>query len=154
MKFVPESVQLSKDLCLRLPGAQRASPHPELPHGVLRFHGCGSTGFSVHRGRWQMPLLFSPWQCSWKSLSCVWLSVTPWIIQSMELSRPEHWGGYPFPSPGDLPNPGIKPVSHIVGGFFTSRVTREAWLASANLQLTGQRAGEYYKSDTLKSSTV
>ena len=29
-------------------------------------------------------------------------------IQSMEFSRPEYWSGEPFPSPGDLPNPGIK----------------------------------------------
>ena len=27
---------------------------------------------------------------------------------SMEFSRPEYWSGYPFPSPGDLPNPGIE----------------------------------------------
>ena len=32
-------------------------------------------------------------------------------LQSMELSRPEYWSGYPFPSPGGLPNPGIKPRS-------------------------------------------
>ena len=48
----------------------------------------------------------------WKSLSCIWLFfVTPWTIQSMELSRPEYWSGWPFPSPRDLPNPGIKPRS-------------------------------------------
>ena len=47
----------------------------------------------------------------WKSLSRVWLFVTPWTIQSMEFSRPEYWSGQPFPSPGDLPNPGIKPRS-------------------------------------------
>ena len=29
----------------------------------------------------------------------------------MEFSRPEYWGEWPFPSPGDLPNPGIKPGS-------------------------------------------
>ena len=29
----------------------------------------------------------------------------------MEFSRPEHWSGGPFPSPGNLPNPGIKPRS-------------------------------------------
>ena len=29
----------------------------------------------------------------------------------MEFSRPEYWSGYPFPSPGDLPNLGIKPKS-------------------------------------------
>ena len=32
-------------------------------------------------------------------------------IESMEFSRPESWSGQPFPSPGDLPNPGIKPRS-------------------------------------------
>ena len=39
---------------------------------------------------------------------------TPWTVAhqaplSMEFSRPEYWSGLPFPSPGDLPNPGIKP---------------------------------------------
>ena len=32
-------------------------------------------------------------------------------IQSMEFSRPEYWSGEPFPSPGDLPNPGTEPRS-------------------------------------------
>ena len=30
---------------------------------------------------------------------------------SMGFSRQEYWSGLPFPSPGDLPNPGIKPGS-------------------------------------------
>ena len=39
--------------------------------------------------------------------------VTPWTIAhqaplSMGFSRQEYWSGLPFPSPGDLPNPGIK----------------------------------------------
>ena len=42
----------------------------------------------------------------WKSLSRVWFFGTPWTIQSIEFSRPEYWL---FPSPGDLPNPGIEP---------------------------------------------
>ena len=46
-----------------------------------------------------------------KSLSRVQLFTTPWTIKSMEFSRPEYWSGQPFPSPGDLPNPGIKPRS-------------------------------------------
>ena len=29
----------------------------------------------------------------------------------MVFSRPEYWSGQPFPSPGDLPNPGIEPRS-------------------------------------------
>ena len=46
-----------------------------------------------------------------KSLSRVRLFVTPWTKQCLELSRPEYWSGLPFPSPGDLPNPGIEPKS-------------------------------------------
>ena len=45
------------------------------------------------------------------ALSHVQLIVTLCIIQSMEFSRPEYWRGQPFPSPGDLPNPGIEPRS-------------------------------------------
>ena len=37
--------------------------------------------------------------------------VTPWTMQSMEFSRPEYWNRQPFPSPGDLPKPGIEPRS-------------------------------------------
>ena len=50
----------------------------------------------------------------WKLLSHVRLLVTPWTIQSMEFSRPEYWSGYPFLTPGDLSNPGIKPRSPIL----------------------------------------
>ena len=47
-------------------------------------------------------------------LSCVWLFVIPWTIDSqaplsMGFPKQESWSGLPFPSPGDLPNPGIKP---------------------------------------------
>ena len=43
-------------------------------------------------------------------------SVTPWTVAhqappSMEFSGQEYWSGLPFPSPGDLPNPGIEPGS-------------------------------------------
>ena len=41
----------------------------------------------------------------------------------MEFSRREHWSGLPFPMPGDLPEPGIKPMSLVPpafgGRFFT-----------------------------------
>ena len=47
----------------------------------------------------------------WKSLSRVWLFMTPWTIEFMEFSRPEYWSGLPFPSSGDLPNPGMEPRS-------------------------------------------
>ena len=51
-----------------------------------------------------------------KSLSRVRLFVTPWTVAyqaspSMGFSREEYWSGVPFPSPGDLPEPGIEPRS-------------------------------------------
>ena len=40
---------------------------------------------------------------------------------SMGFSRQEYWSGLPFPSPGDLPDPGIKPMSPALAGrFFTT----------------------------------
>ena len=47
-----------------------------------------------------------------KSLSSTRLFATPWTVAyqappSMGFSRQEYWSGLPFPSPGDLPNPGI-----------------------------------------------
>ena len=44
------------------------------------------------------------------------LFATTWTVAhqaplSLGLSRPEYWSGWPCPSPGDLPNPGIKPTS-------------------------------------------
>ena len=49
---------------------------------------------------------------------------------SMGFSRKEYWTGLPCPSPGDLPDPGIKPVSLtflvLVGGFFTTSTAWEA----------------------------
>ena len=54
-----------------------------------------------------------------KSLSCVRLFVTPQTVAhqaplSMGFSRQEHWSGLPLPSPGDLPDPGIKPGSSCI----------------------------------------
>ena len=50
------------------------------------------------------------------SLSRAWLFAIPWTVAykaplSMEFSRQEYWSGLPFPSPGDLPGPGIEPRS-------------------------------------------
>ncbi|XP_055286142.1 guanine nucleotide-binding protein subunit alpha-15 isoform X1 [Moschus berezovskii] len=54
--------------------------------------------------------------CSVQSLSRVRLIGTPWTVAcqaplSLEFSRQEHWSGLPFPSSGDLPDSGIKPMS-------------------------------------------
>ena len=64
-----------------------------------------------------------------QSLSHVQLFAMPWTVAhqaplSMGFSRQEFWSGLPFPSPGDLPDPGIKPTSlassALVGRFFTT----------------------------------
>ena len=58
------------------------------------------------------------------------LTVTCEASLSMGLSGREHWSGLPFPSPGDLSNPGIKPSSlmspALAGGYFTTNSTWEA----------------------------
>ena len=67
-------------------------------------------------------------------LSHVHPYVTPWtaICQAplfMEFSRLEYWSELPFPTPGDLPNPGIKPTflvsSALAGRFFTAAPPRK-----------------------------
>ena len=72
-------------------------------------------------------LLYVP-SCA-QSLSRVWLFVTPWTAAhqaplSIESSRQDYRSRLPFPTPGDLPNPGMEPESLVspvlAGGFFTT----------------------------------
>ena len=71
---------------------------------------------------WITDIFCAPGPCTslhWsevKSLSRVRLFVTPWTVAyqaplSMGFSSQEYWSGLPFPSLGDLPNPGIEPRS-------------------------------------------
>ena len=66
------------------------------------------------------------------SLSHVWLFVTSWTVarqapRSIGFSRQEYWSGFQCPPPGNLPDPGIKPISlmspALAGGFFTTSTT-------------------------------
>ena len=61
--------------------------------------------------------------------TCVWLFATLWTVAhqaslSMEFSRQEYWSVLPFPSLGDIPSPGMEPVSlpspPMAGGFFAT----------------------------------
>ena len=54
--------------------------------------------------------------CEVSEVSRVRLFATPWTVAyqalpSMGFSWQEYWSGLPFPSPGDLPDPGIEPGS-------------------------------------------
>ena len=62
--------------------------------------------------------------------SRVWLLATlPGCAPSTGFSRQRHWSGLPFPPPGDLPNPGIKPTSltpaALADRFFPTSATWE-----------------------------
>ena len=69
------------------------------------------------KGQSHGPLLKQGWW--WFSCkSCLTLA-TPWTVAhqaplSVGFSRQEYWSGLPFPSPGDLPDPGIKPRSPVL----------------------------------------
>ena len=63
-------------------------------------------------------------------------SATPWTVAcqaplSMGFPRQEYWNWLPFPSPGAVPNPGIKPASPAVAGeFFTSASPLHSYLCT------------------------
>ena len=86
--------------------------------------------------------------------SRVRLCATPWTVArqaplSVGFSRQEYWSGLPCPPPGDLLNPGIKPVSltspALAGGFFPTSATWEApsctYEKHANLNGIGMGGG-------------
>ena len=73
--------------------------------------------------------------CMLTRISHAQLFATLWTVAcqaplSMGFSRQEHWSELPCPPPGDLPNPGIEPVSllspTLAGGFFTTSAIWEA----------------------------
>ena len=69
----------------------------------------------IHNNSWIIKLYFnSRLEVKVLVTQSVWLFVTPWTIThqtplSMVFSRQEYWRGLPFPSAGDLPDPGIEP---------------------------------------------
>ena len=80
------------------------------------------------------------------TLSRVWLFVTPWTAAcqaplSMGFPRQEYWSGLPFPSPGDLPDPGIESVTLVspalAGGFLTISATWERPLSRDTVAFWG-----------------
>ena len=64
---------------------------------------------------------------------------TPWTVDcqaplTMEFSTQEYWSGVPFPTPGDLPDPGMEPVSlappAVACGLFTTGPPGESYASS------------------------
>ena len=74
-----------------------------------------------------------------QSLSRVQLSETPWTVAhkaplSMEFPRQEYWSVLPFPSPRDLANPGIEPVSSALQAV-SLRLSHQGILAQNRLSV-------------------
>ena len=79
--------------------------------------------------------LVNPLACVLSCFSCAQLFLTLWTVihqapLSLGFSRQGYWSGIPFPLPGDLPNPGLKPESltspALASGFFTPSTIWEA----------------------------
>ena len=93
-----------------------------------------------------------------RGVSCLVVSdsAIPWTVAhqaplSMGFPRQEYWSGLPFPSPGDLPNPGIKPLSPALpmGSLPLSHqgslrdVTHNNKVLSRNLEVFGSQMMNY-----------
>ena len=105
--------------------------HPFWVHRLKTFnnvYSCAATSI-VKLNIISIPHSKSPWYpLPYYAQSCptLWdpMDCSPSTPLSIEISRQEYWSGLPFPIPGDLPHPGIKPTSLAscasAGRFFTS----------------------------------
>ena len=117
-------------------------PHHARPAVRVACHSLAGSPSSSHPGgAWDLDTVTHVCMHV-KSLSRVQLFVTLWTVVrqaplSMGFSRQACWSGFPLPTPGDLPDPGIEPVSltspALAGGFFTTSATWEACVVHTHL---------------------
>ena len=103
-----------------------------------RFLSAQALRRGLEKKKWgikNMMLLCCVWSVCAPSLGLSDSFATPWTaarqaLLSMEFSRQEYWSGLPFPSPENLPDPGIEPAClaspAVAGVFFTTSDTWEA----------------------------
>ena len=115
---------------------------------------CLPLHFSVHRVGSILFCSPDP-QCLPFSSAVIRYSATPWTVAhqappSMGFSRQEYWSGLPFPSPGDLPDPGIELRSPAFQARrFTFWVTREAQVILNNKNIISVLVVEVQKSHVI-----
>ena len=126
-KFVAAAAK-SRQSCLTLCDPIDGSPPGSTIPGILQSRTLEWVAISFSNA-WK-------WKVKVKSISHVRLFATPWTLVcqaplSMEFSRQEYWNGLPFPSPGDLTDPGTELESllspALAGGFFNTSTIWEIW---------------------------
>ena len=126
-----KSLQSCLTLCNPIDGSPPGSTFP----GILQARTLEWVAISFSNA-WK-------WKVKVKSLSRVRLFATPWTAAhqaplSMRLSRQEYWSGLPCPPLGNLPSPGIQPMSlmspALARGFITTSTTWEAQFTPTNDQ--------------------
>ena len=123
-----------------------------LPPSCFMKHGCDDWRYTC-----KLFLAEDMHACMLNCFSCVGLFVTLLTVtcqapRSMGFSRQEHWSGLPCSPPGDLPDPGIEPMSFmssvLTGRFFTSSTTWDA-LAKQGGLLVSTRMRSHLRSGKL-----
>ena len=116
------SLVVSRDIQRDIPKERACLSHCMCMHEIVP---CKDNGWSFARNH----------GCVLSCFSRVQFFETPRTVAlqaplTVGFSRQEHWSGLPCPPPGDLPHPGIEPMSlmspALVGGFFTISITLEA----------------------------
>ena len=114
----PHGLQPTRLLCpWNIPGEHTGMDCHFLLQGIFLSKGSNSGFPRCRQTLYRLSHQVSPQKtlcCAVLSYSVMSDSVTPWTAVhqaplSMGFSRHEYWNGLPFPSPGDLPNTGIKP---------------------------------------------
>ena len=99
------------------PAPSAVSHLPRGYSGALEILGHLPRGFEATQSPSDVRASISA-SCALSRFSCLQLFETLWTadrqLLSMGFSRQEYWRGLPFPSPGDLPHPGIEPTSLII----------------------------------------
>ena len=114
--------------CLTLSNPMDCSLSGSSIHGIFQATVLewGAIAFSIHSSN---PYQNQALLCTKSCPTLRPYGHTTRLLYPWGFSRQEYWSGLPFPTPGDLPDPGIEPESltspALAGGFFTSSATWE-----------------------------
>ena len=115
------------------PRFQRAAP----AHWLLQDHGPGTLQIQTQRSA-KLSLPPGPARAQLCLALCDHMDGSPCQAPlSMGFSSQENWSGLPFPSPGDLPNPGIQPAMTVASPAMTGRCHNWSSVATDSTKASG-----------------